>query len=391
MQARWPGVRLASALTVTLLTMAGGIAAVTPAGAAASTCQSWVGPQPASPGSAVNQLNAVTVISRCDAWAVGSYDSSGRQQNLTEHWNGAAWNVVPSPQPGNGGSFLDGVRAISPSDIWAVGAYYNGAGDIDLILHWNGRTWKQVASPSPGFSPRLTAVRAASARDVWAVGTAVSKTRGVSRSIILHWNGHKWAQMKSPNPGAENNLFGVAATSASNAWAVGVFIKNNRDRTLILHWDGHRWTQVKSPNAGTRGEFLGSVATTSAHDAWAVGDFANSSGRERTLILHWNGRAWAQVASPNPGGSKSGDVLESVAVTSSSDGWAVGSYVNGSDTIQNVLLLHWNGRKWTAFASPKPGVRNELFAVAASSSGNVWAVGDFTGGGVYQNLAFHCC
>jgi hypothetical protein len=391
MKARWPGVRRASAFTVTLLTMAGAIAAVSPAGASASTCQSWVGPQPPSPGSTANQLNAVTVISPCDAWAVGSYTSlgSGRQLNLIEHWNGASWSVVPSPQPGTGGSFLDGVRAVSPSNIWAVGAYYNTAGDIDLILHWDGRTWTQVASPSPGSSPRLTAVRVVSANDVWAVGS--SESHAATRTIILHWNGHRWARLNSPNPGVENNLFGVAATSASNAWAVGVFIKNNTDRTLILHWDGHRWAQVKSPNPGTLGVFLGFVGATSAHDAWAVGEFANGAGRERTLILHWNGRTWARVASPNPGGSKSGDHLEGVVATSSRNAWAVGSYINGSDTTQNVLILHWNGRKWTAQAGPRPGVRNELFAVAASSSSNVWAVGDFSGGGGFQNFALHCC
>jgi hypothetical protein len=390
MQARRPGVRLTSAFAVMLLTMAA-VAVVSPAGASASTCQSWVGPQPPSPGSASNELNAVTVISPCDAWVVGASSSSGKQQNLIEHWNGGSWHVVPSPQPGTGGSFLDGVRAVSASNIWAVGAYYNTAGDIDLILHWNGHTWKQVASPSPGFSPRLTAVRAVSANDAWAVGTSISKTRDVSRSIILHWNGHRWAQTKSPNPGAENNLFSVAATSASNAWAVGVSIKNNRDRTLILHWDGRRWTQVKSPNPGIRGIFLGSVAATSAHNAWAVGEFANSSGRDRTLILAWNGRAWAQVASPDPGPSKGGDVLEGVAMTSSSDGWAVGSSSNSDDTRENVLILHWNGRNWAAQATPGPGIRDELFAVSASSSSNVWAVGDFSDGGVFQNLALHCC
>ncbi len=374
-----------------LATLAGGMTAVGPAGAMASTCQSWVAAQPPSPGSSSNHLNGVTVISPCDAWAVGSYTSSGssREQNLVEHWNGASWKVVPSPQPGTGGSFLVGVRGVSASNIWAVGAYFNTAGDIDLILHWNGHRWQQVASPSPGVSPRLTAVRAVSANDAWAVGTSESNT--VSRTIILHWNGRKWTRVKSPNPGVENNLFGVAATSASNAWAVGVFIKDNRDRTLILHWNGRKWARVKSPNPGILGVFLGSVAATSAHDAWAVGEFASGSGQDRTLILHWNGRAWAREASPNPGGSTSGDVLEGVAATSGSNVWAVGNYTNASDTIQNVLILHWNGRKWTMTNGPRPGTHNELFAVGANASSDVWAVGDFSAGGASQNLAFHCC
>jgi len=40
-----------------------------------------------------------------------------------------------------------------------------------LILHWNGKTWQKVpaANPSPG-SDDLDGVAALSARDAWAVG-----------------------------------------------------------------------------------------------------------------------------------------------------------------------------------------------------------------------------
>jgi len=41
-------------------------------------------------------------------------------------------------------------------------------------------------------------------------------------------------------PGKTWLLFGVAATSASNAWAVGYSF--NPIRTLILHWNGKTWS-----------------------------------------------------------------------------------------------------------------------------------------------------
>lgn len=102
MQLRWRARSRASACTAMLATLAGGMTAVGPAAAMASTCQSWVAAQPPSPGSSSNHLNGVTVVSPCDAWAVGSYTSSGssREQNLVEHWNGASWKVVPSPSRG---------------------------------------------------------------------------------------------------------------------------------------------------------------------------------------------------------------------------------------------------------------------------------------------------
>ena len=44
-----------------------------------------------------------------------------------------------------------------------------------------------------------------------------------SLTLIEHWNGTAWTQVPSPNPSGDNVLDGVAATSASNAWAVGFY------------------------------------------------------------------------------------------------------------------------------------------------------------------------
>ena len=86
----------------------------------------------------------------------------------------------------------------------------------------------------------------------------------------------------------------MAATSAGNAWAVGSvgYIK-----TLVLHWNGKAWKRVSSPNPGLeehRALFTG-VAVTSASNAWAVGEPACGCGPAPGLILHWNGSIWKQV------------------------------------------------------------------------------------------------
>ncbi len=56
--------------------------------------------------------------------------------------------------------------------------------------------------------------------------------------------------MTSPSPGSSDELVGVAATSAGNAWAVGDGEQGNEDDTLILHWNGRAWTRLPSPNPG---------------------------------------------------------------------------------------------------------------------------------------------
>src|SRR6266480_1005640 len=224
-----------------LLVMAGVFAGTGPAVASAANCQAWTGAQPPSPGTLENALSSVAVLSPCDVWAVGLDLSGGAYQTLIEHWNGTAWQTVPSPSPGSSFNELNGVRVVSASDAWAVGAYGDGNGTHrqTLVLHWNGATWTQVASPDPGGSGNdnyLFAVAATSHSDALAVGEIVTST-GI-QTLALHWNGTRWAQVVSPNPGTLSELFGVGATSASNAWAVGEVATATTEKTFVLHWNG---------------------------------------------------------------------------------------------------------------------------------------------------------
>jgi hypothetical protein len=76
----------------------------------------------------------------------------------------------------------------------------------------------------------------------------------------------------------------VAATSASNAWAVGYTRKTGK--TLILRWNGTAWQHVPSPTPGSLSQLLG-VTVTSARNAWAAG-----WDLKGLILQHWNGAAW---------------------------------------------------------------------------------------------------
>jgi hypothetical protein len=162
---------------------------------------------------------------------------------LIEHWNGTAWTQVPSPVPAG---VLAGVAATSARDAWAVG-YYHTPGALrlkTLVEHWNGTVWTQVPSlnPSPApFTNRLTAVAATSPSDVWAVGDYISSARPhATLTLVEHWNGTTWTQVPSPSPspgpGRFNDLDGVAANSASDAWAVGEYVTSSQaQQALAFH------------------------------------------------------------------------------------------------------------------------------------------------------------
>src|SRR5262249_55107849 len=122
---------------------------------------------------------------------------------------------------------------------------------------------------------------------------------------IPNRRGLAWRVVASPNFGTVfNTLYGVAATSPSDVWAVGDYFTDGYiwPQTLIEHWDGSAWTILTSPNPGSAGNTLNAVAALAPNDAWAVGYSLNPRGTiGSTLIEHWDGTSWSVVASPNNG------------------------------------------------------------------------------------------
>jgi hypothetical protein len=390
---RWPVTRhlAGGGFIVAAAVLSAVLVGVVPAGAsAAATCLPGAGVQPVSPGTHVNELQGVAVLSACDAWAVGfEGDDSTRSTDeaLIEHWDGRSWTVVPSPDPGNTKNELTSVRAISPANVWAVGFFDNGVGPRTLILHWNGKAWKRAPSPNPSDSEMLASVRFVSAKDGWAVG---SFNDGTDRTLTLRWNGKAWKRVPSPSFMLNSSLNAVSAVSPRNVWAVGQTSSRTQLRTLILHWNGTRWSRVASPNAGLFSG-LTSAAATSATNVWAVGELLNTLGNLQTLILHWNGTAWKRVSSPNPGGPARSNQLNAVTASSGTSARAVGTF---TDPVlgQTTLILRWNGTRWTHVVTPASEL-GELLAVTGTSPGSSWAVGDSfdPNSQVIQAMALHCC
>ncbi len=334
-------------------------------------------------------LFGVSAVSGSDVWAVGRQNSTGVFKTLILHWNGTAWSKVNSPSPSLADAELMGVSAVSGSDAWAVGWYWNRTGTATdtLILHWNGTAWTQVKSPNPSpASPganSLDGVSARSGSDAWAVGDYLASD-GLSHALIVHWNGTAWTQVNSPTAPryTDFGLTGVSAVSGSDAWAVGVRgvpSDGRKSGTLIFHWDGTAWTLVNSPSPGSGPNQLEGVSAVSGSDAdaWAVGNYSSldNPGASRTLVLHWNGTAWSKINSPTPNPNDL-NFLQGVSARSGSDAWAVGNYWNTTG-LSRSLILHWNGTAWSKINSPNPGPNaNRLSGVSARSGSDAWAVGD---------------
>ncbi len=255
---------------------------------------------------------------------------------------------------------LNAVASVSANDVWAVGTNNSQT----LTEHWNGTAWSVVPSADvrSGASDALLGVAAIASNDVWAVG----KVNTTTPPLIEHWNGTSWRLVKAPNQ--DGFLNAVSAVSTNDVWAVGNFV-SGFEQTLIEHWNGRKWSVVPSPSPDTNFNTLNGVIAVSANDVWAVGFTHSSLGIDQTLVEHWDGTSWSVVPSPNETGTITNQ-LYAVAAASANDVWAVGEWVNGSTT--ESLIEHWDGTSWSLVTNPGAG---QLTGIAIVSPTEIWAVG----------------
>src|SRR5215475_12070306 len=199
------------------------------------------------------------------------------------------------------------------------------------------------------------------------------------------------ASARAPEDAQADVHFGVLqdvyCTATTNCWAVGFQgLTEHAQVNQVLRWNGRAWRQVPTPNPGGSAaddeSALAAVRCVTARDCWAVGDTYHND-IERNQALHWNGRRWSVARTPNPGGSKPGLISELADVTcvTSANCWAVGEFTAGFNTLLNEVL-HWNGRRWSQVhvvnpAGTKSGDANELYAVRCGSARNCNAAGDY--------------
>ena len=179
-------------------------------------------PTPARPDRYVSEvLWGVSAVSPSDVWAVGHSlrGWEGPRLPLALHWDGVRWTRVPVPNPWEAGAELNGVAAISSDDVWAVGARPTTPGLYESIIqHWDGVAWNVVPTPHPGSDDALSGIVAVSASNVFAVGYFYPNDR--PSALVMHWSGSEWRVMRTPNVSAPF-LHDIDAVAPAELWAVG--------------------------------------------------------------------------------------------------------------------------------------------------------------------------
>jgi hypothetical protein len=307
------------------------------------------------------RVYSLAVASDTNIWATGAVCSGGSScTSSLVHWDGTNWTSA-GPTLGSG-EYLYSIAFAGPNEGWAVGTH-NGTPSTALVFHYNGTTWAPINPPSDALY--LQRIGAGAPGEAWAIGE-----NSTFHFQLYHYSGGTWSEQATPDGSAPQGIFMLSATQGWLATSSG-----------ILSWNGTAWTPdytgrsmrgVSAVNgrvwaAGDAGsilsktgagswtlqrggpttEYLQGVSTLSTDEAWAVGG--------NGTFLHYLNRTWQAVSTPFT------DTILAIQMLSPSDGYAVG----------NHLIAHWNGTQWTRVATPDHGV----FALAMTSSGEGWAVG----------------
>ena len=240
-----------------------------------------------------------------------------------------------------------------------------------------------------GYST-LSGVDCVTANDCWAVGSWDRK--GVSRTLVEHWNGSDWKVVDSPNAdwARDSRLSAVSCVSSIDCNAVGQASSlSSYDLDLpidplFMHWDGSAWTVVPGPRNGQKSfiyDQLQAVDCPVSNFCLAVGD--RRQGYE-TLAMRWNGATWAKVPSPNRNSySQRQNRLLGVACTNRANCFAVGlSEIEfRSGLVQHATLVErWDGSRMRIVASPNvvfSGRDNVLEGVTCPAAKSCIATGYF--------------
>jgi hypothetical protein len=295
------------------------------------------------------------MISSNDVWSSGP-DTSPDSAPQLAHWDGSEWKPVPIELPASvaallptSSTFFD-LAALPEGRVWVAGTIYppSGSGNSKqqhLVMRRSAEGWQRIPTPDVEGIGKLLAI---DANDVWIDGI----------DSMLHWNGQDLTKVTTP-PG-HLRVRDMDASAGDDVWAVGDEPGEHEGSSNIgiMHWDGQAWSRAPVPTIPTPANFksafrfeLTGVAAVSSEDAWAVGYLlgeATDFYRQQTITLHWDGRVWSLIPSPNLSGSQS---FSDIVAVSPQELWAVGQV--GPDIDEKNILL----TKFTRSACTSSGSR----------------------------------
>lgn len=283
-------------------------------------------------------------------------------------------------------SFTD-VAASSPGNAWAGGSICpaNCTAPTASVERWNGRHWTTFALPAARASdPSDAVVGTSSAANTWIftfdanyTGYALHVTPGGVTQDVL--------------PGTGNVSIGSAAVfGANNAWAFGTIGNVNLAEysSYVAHYNGTAWTQLPTPPV-----VPASTSALSARDLWILGPTSLAPGTVTTYqAARWTGAGWATVTLPDAvqlGISPNTLNPTGILALSKDNVWVTANQAGSFGLAGTVVLLHWNGRRWSSVPTPPAFAVGQFDFDITSDGHGGFLVSGYSSANFTQNYLFH--
>ena len=224
-------------------------------------------------------------------------------------------------------------------------------------------TAQTTATTVPKGFVTFNAIGMASATDGWAFSQSSSGT-DVIQTSILHYTGGRWVETPTRLLGS---IAAVKMLSPDDGWAVG---------DKIYHYEGTHWLEMNDHLPDYAGATFNALSVVSSTDVWFAGAYYGG----QTLILHYDGHTWTQQRTP-PIASGDSIAINSIAMVSATEGWAVGTATHsvdcsnshnnncGVNTSTTGVVLHYANGAWqVALTLPN----YDLSAISMVSASEGW-------------------
>jgi hypothetical protein len=295
-----------------------------------------------------------------DVWTIGTIENELNGAPFEARRHHGHWQRFNGPKVGNFGA-VNAIAAGSSKAVWIAGARpHHGPNTLPAIWRWSGKKFVVAKLPklrSGEFA--ITSISASSATNAWAVGMMFRP--GSNNEVGLHWNGKVWSAVSLP---PDSDATAVGTSGPLNAWAI------SDDGTTLLRWNGKVWSEAAFTPPGV---VVNAVATSSPHLAYAVGARLSKTGSYLTVVRRFDGKTWSSA--PLGAGARMAQLV-SVSIHGTS-AWAVGDHL-----AKNFLLpviVHTAGGTWLGQHAPGSKVDDySLSAVSAGSAKRAYAVGQVT-------------
>ncbi len=317
------------------------------------------------------------------------------------NWVGTTTGAVPGVH--NGSSPSVAAVAILGTDIYVGGSFsYAGAVPANNIARWTGTAWVPLGSSTQngtGVATTVTAIAALSSTEVYVGGSfttvADSSSTSISASRIARWNPSTglWSRLgTSTQNGAGNTVRAIAALSSSEIYAGGDFttVADSTSASIaanrVAKWNGSAWLPLGTSTQNGAGNTVRAIAALSSSEVYVGGDFvttadSTSSSIAANRVAKWNGSAWSPLGTSTQNGA--GNTVRAIAARSSSEIYAGGDFTTVADSTSASIAANrvakWNGSAWSTLGtSTQNGAGATVNAIAVLSSTEIYIGGAFT-------------